>query len=288
LPLKLKYPNVDEVEKELEKVREKKKRIEDKSKNYTNPLYFINESSRVFICQGGDVADQFIFESLLLIQNLENGKEDTIDILLPPRIKKSMIDWWHESGKALLTDERKRKERETTRVPIHKPLVELDTINRGITVCVPQQSIENCENAIFTLCEDNDKRKELKLNIKKINDKQYCTLPARFNIGPFKYYNFKLSIDDKIFEWKVNGIDDDKFMFFTNEKYLIENLLYLPDDGLYVVAPKECKFIPNEIVKERERMSGDWSSYEFVYIDLEENDAFVIESKGRQYIYKKK
>lgn len=288
LPLKLKYPNVDEVEKELEKVREKKKRIEDKSKNYTNPLYFINESSRVFICQGGDVADQFIFESLLLIQNLENGKEDTIDILLPPRIKKSMIDWWHESGKALLTDERKRKERETTRVPIHKPLVELDTINRKITVYVPQQSIENCENAIFTLCEDNDKRKELKLNIKKINDKQYCTLPARFNIGPFKYYNFKLSIDDKIFEWKVNGIDDDKFMFFTNEKYLIENLLYLPDDGLYVVAPKECKFIPNEIVKERERMSGDWSSYEFVYIDLEENDAFVIESKGRQYIYKKK
>lgn len=291
LSLKLKYSSEHEIEEQLKRVQQKKKGLMDEFKDSINPLYFMNESTRVFIYQGGEIADQFIFQSLLLIQSLEHEKENTYNILLPSRIKKSMEDWWQQEGKNLLTEERKRKEqREGNRISVHKPIIRLDTIERAIKVEIPSQFIENQEEVIFTLNEESDIRKEIKIDIRKTDDKNYCTVPVSFNIErPMEGYHFKLLIGKKFHEWKVKGIDKDyKFMFFTNGKELIEDLLYLPYDSLYIVVPIGSKFTPNEIVKERERLIGDWSAYEFCYIDLNENDMFLIESGGGQYLYKKR
>ena len=84
-----KYADAKKLERRLFRIRKRKKEAREQLKIFKNPLYTLNESTRIFILQGEEKAVKLVYESLLLIDGLQKGRIDR-EILLPNRIKQAM------------------------------------------------------------------------------------------------------------------------------------------------------------------------------------------------------
>jgi len=63
-----KHSDEKSLREDLIEVRKQKNDIAEKLKVIRDPLYSLNESTRIFILQGGNLAEKFVFHSLLLMQ----------------------------------------------------------------------------------------------------------------------------------------------------------------------------------------------------------------------------
>ncbi|ADL68467.1 conserved hypothetical protein [Thermoanaerobacterium thermosaccharolyticum DSM 571] len=288
LSLRWKYMNEEEIDKRLSKIQRKKDEYLEKFKEVSNPLYSLNESTRVFIFQGEELAEEFIFQSLLLIQRLDQGEGDFEDIYLPKRIKEEMRKWWEEEGKEKLSIERERSKwkREKDSLFLRKPFVKLDTIERVIKVELPRQILKKPEKAVFVIGGDKAIAKEIEVPIRKIGD-EYQTEPV-FGILeiPMEAYHFELWQSDEVYNWEIKDIWHNKCLLFSAEGKLIEDL-YLLEDGAYIVTTYGSKVNPSIAVKERGRLIGEWSNYEYVYVDLSDIDMILVEIEGEKFVFKK-
>ncbi|HBC29704.1 MAG TPA: hypothetical protein DC024_00450, partial [Clostridiales bacterium] len=129
--------DIKKFEFELVATRKEKKRVAEHAKIYSNPLYQLNKSTRIFILQGGEKAVEFIYESLVLLNKLQEGKFDD-EFMLPNRIKEKMVGWWEQKGKTLLEtaweDRTKNRGSITDKIIVRKPIIRFDLDYKEIKV----------------------------------------------------------------------------------------------------------------------------------------------------------
>ncbi|MGI1690911.1 hypothetical protein [Thermoanaerobacter uzonensis] len=282
-----KYADEEEVKNLLTEVQDKKKEYADGFGKLNNPLYFLNESTRLFIFQGGEIAEDFVFQSLVYVGMLERG-EEAEDVRLPKRIKNELKRWWEEEGKEKLTVEREknRRTRDEKDLILRKPFIKLDTVERVIKVEMPKQILSNGNHLVFRIKEDNMEVKDIKVAIKKFGNEYQTEIISEVLEKPREFYHFELRQEDKVVEWDITGIWHNRCLLFSVEKKLLESL-YLPEEGVYIVTAYGSKISPSLAVRERGRLIGEWSDYEYIYVDLGDIEMFSIEVEGEEFVFKK-
>lgn len=277
LTMAQKYSDIKKLERRLTGIRKRKKETKEYLKIYRNPLYSLNESTRVFILQGEEKAVGFIYESLLLLDGLQKGKIDK-EILLPNRIKQAMQHWWEQKGKSLLEkalEERiSERELEADSVNIRKPKIKLDLVYKEIKVVLPRQPVREKAGARFYVQGESGQRQEMILPLISEKDIYWSEAAELLLEYPEPLYHLQFHCGNVIRSWQVKGVGWDSFcMLFDKQGELVTDE-QLPEDGVYIVAPVGSSVDP--VADIREQLSGHWSDYEYRYIDLENNDLVVV------------
>ncbi|PRR70450.1 hypothetical protein [Neomoorella humiferrea] len=290
LPLIEKYPEETSLFNDLIAIREKENNILEKLKTIKEPLYFLNESTRIFILQGGNLAEKFVFHSLLLMQKLDKGEEPIGDIVLPSRIIRAMEKWWYQQGKDMLDKMRSSRgeDRESYGVTLRRPVIKLDTIARSIKVEFPEQTVGGPARATLVIRGKSGTVREVNIPVHKVGEGQYRTGIVDVNLEPPEpVYHFEFRAGEIFRSWKINGIDgNNACLLFSSQRKLIEDER-LPEDGAYLVAPAGSRVMPVEAVKEQERLTGSWSDYEYWYLDLDGIDAVLVRNEKEAAVFKK-
>ena len=136
--------NEDKILKRLRTVREHIEVNESRLNETFEPLYFLNESIRIFLFKGGDTADRFLFNLLLLMQKLDRGEEDLRSVRLPERIINAMEEWWQDKGRFILDevyDEVEREKAQEDKIMFRRPVIKLDRLRHCIIAEIPEQRV---------------------------------------------------------------------------------------------------------------------------------------------------
>lgn len=290
LPRVEKETGIDDFEAQLGRISELKKEVNEKAKAFRNPLYQLNESTRVFIFQGGEAAIQFIHESLLLIEHLQKNNSGD-KVALPCRIKNYIKKWWESEGKeayeATIVGAEREKRRKTKSL-VRGPVLKFDSIREQIMVSLPPQPVNRKERASFYI-EGNSGPKQ-KITLLLFRDKETDVLwseAAEFPLSrPQQQYVFLFICGDIRRSWKYSGIGpDNPHLLFDRQGKLLQDKA-LPDDGVYLIAPIGSSTDPAGAI--REQMVGQWSGYEYRYIDTQvlmvRTDGVLSIYKGRQQL----
>lgn len=288
LPMAEKYSDIKKIWHRLVGIRKRKNEARENLKIFKNPLYTLNESTRIFILQAGAKAVEFVFQSLLLIDDIRNGKAGK-GIILPDRIKQAMELWWEQKGKSLL--EKTLNEISWERVVsdgihIRKPVVRFDPVHKEIKVTLPRQPVREKAVATFTIHGGSEQRQQKSLLPLMLEEGVYWSEAAEVRLErPEPLYHFQFSCGDADRSWKIKGLGLDSFCMLFNMQGELIGDNQLPEDGVYLIAPLGSYVEPVETIKEQ--LSGYWSGYEYWLIDPENNDAIVVRTGENIFIYKR-
>lgn len=288
IPLAKYYRNEDKMERRLARIRIRKKDIEEHLKIFRNPLYMLNESTRIFILQGEEKAIHFVYNSFLFLDGLQK-KEIDWAIELPNRVKRSMRDWWEQKGKILT--EKAREERvwerlETDGIYTRKPVIKFDPIRKEFRVVLPRQPVKEKADATFHVQGESGKGQKISLPLMLEKD-IYWTEAVEFKLKrPEPFYLLRFNCGDVTHNWKVKGIGLDNFcVLFSLQGNLIDDG-QLPEDGAYLIAPTGSHVDPAEVVKEP--LLDMWSNYEYRLFDLSDSSAIIVQFGEHISIFKHK
>ena len=288
LPLAEKYKNAKELERRLVNIRKRGKKAGDYLKIFKNPLYTLNESTRIFILQGEMNAVAFIYESLLLMGRLQRGKNGK-GVNLPKRIKMAMQQWWEQEGKVLLAEAREKITGENGQRldgdRIRKPIIKFDPVDKKIKVILPRQPVDGGAEARFYIQGESGQRQEIILPIIIENDHYWSEAAELILKYPEPLYYLRLDCGSGIHSWQIRGIGLDDFCLLFNMQGELLREEQLPGDGIYVITPIGSSIDPVENIKER--LAGHWSDYEYRFIDLENKDVVVIRVGEDVSVYKR-
>ena len=281
-----KYADAKKLERRLFRIRKRKKEAREQLKIFKNPLYTLNESTRIFILQGEEKAVKLVYESLLLIDGLQKGRIDR-EILLPNRIKQAMQHWWEQKGKSLLErawEERAwERESEADGVNIRKPVIKFDPVDKEIKVVLPRQPVIEKAKAVFCIQGESGQRQETVLPLMLEQD-IYCSEAAELILErPEPLYNLQFHCGSVICSWQVKGVGLDSFCMLFNMQGELVIDGQLPEDGVYIITPVGSSVDPVEVGKEQ--LSGYWSGYEYRHIDLENDDVLAVRTGEDVTIY---
>ncbi len=285
-----KYPDEKAIRGNLIEIRKQKKDCLEKLKVSKNPLYSLNESTRTFIFHGGDLAEKFVFHSLLLMQKLDKGDEEIDGIRLPSRIVRAMEEWWYQQGKSMLAAPKESGDwsRKPDGMMLFRPIIRLGVVERVIKVELPQQSVKTATKTVFVIQGETGTEEKLDVPVKKTEDGYFRTEPVAVNLKqPEPSYSFEFRCGELCRTWRVNGLGDDNFcLLFTSQGELVESG-QLPEHDAYLVIPSGSSIKPAMAEKERETLIGDWSDYEYCYLDLDEVDVVVVEREANVAVFKR-
>ena len=279
--------DIKKFEFELVATRKEKKRVAEHAKIYSNPLYQLNKSTRIFILQGGEKAVEFIYESLVLLNKLQEGKFDD-EFMLPNRIKEKMVGWWEQKGKTLLEtaweDRTKNRGSITDKIIVRKPIIRFDLDYKEIKVMLPRQPVKQKVTAKFYIRGKSGRIQEITLPL-MLENGVYWSESAELQLKhPEQSYSMVFKCGDEIRSWESNGIGWDSYCMLFNKQGELISDGQLPEEGMYI-TPVGSSVEPKEFIKEK--LSGDWSGYEYRYIDLEDLDAVVVRIGKHLSIYKR-
>lgn len=289
LPIIGKYADAKKLERRLIRTRKRIKEAREHLKIFKNPLYTLNESTRVFILQGKEKAIEFIYESLVLIDGFQKSKTERKS-LIPNRIKKAMLHWWEQKGKGLLEMalEEKAREREVevnSGLIIRKPVIKFDSINKEVKVILPRQPVGKKADAWFYVLGESEQSQKMILPLVVEKDVYWSEATELVLEHPEPIFHLLFQCDNVIRPWQINGIGRDDFcMLFDKQGELVIDG-QLPVDGVYIITPVGSSVDPVEVV--REQLSDYWSDYEYRYIDLENVDVVVVKTGEDISIYKR-
>lgn len=288
LPMAEKYSDIKKIEHRLVGIRKKKNEARENLKIFKNPLYTLNESTRIFILQGGEKAIEFVFQSLLLINDLRNDKVGK-GIILPDRIKRAMKYWWEQKGKSLLEitlNEIAWEKMVSDGIHICKPVVRFDPVHKEIKVTLPRQPVREKAVATFTIHGEAEQRQQKAFLPLMLEEGVYWSEAAEVRLErPEPSYHFQFSCGDADRSWQIKGIGLDSFCMLFNMQGELIGDNHLPENGIYLIAPAGSHVEPVETIKEQ--LSGYWSGYEYRLIDPENNDAIVVRTGENIFIYKR-
>jgi len=170
---------------------------------------------------------------------------------------------------------------------LRKPLIKLDTVERVIKVELPKQVLSNEYPLVFRIKEDDIEVKDIKVAIKKLGNEYHTEAISEVLEKPREFYHFELRQGDKVVEWNIMGIWLNKCLLFSVEKKLLESS-YFPEEGVYIVTHYGSKVSPSLAVRERGRLIGEWSDYEYIYVDLSDIEMFIVEIEEEKFIFRKR
>ncbi|NLJ81144.1 MAG: hypothetical protein GX335_08980 [Firmicutes bacterium] len=280
LPMARDYKNKGEIEFQLTKIREKKKEALGNLKVYKNPLYTLNESTRIFILQGGERAVEFIFQSLLLIDILRKDKAAG-RIILPDRIKGAMKNWWRQKGKNLLEkvlEERTRDRlvQDQEDIQVRKPLVRFDPVHKEIKVILPRQPVRDKVSTTLSIQGNSGQSQRLDLPLMLEGDIYWSEVAELQLKHPKPLYLLQFICGEKTRSWRIKGVDPNSpCMLFNLQGDLVSGNL-LPEGGAYLIAPMDSKVSPIGTITEQ--LPGYWSSYKYWLIAPEDRDVVVVQT----------
>ncbi len=277
LPIAENYSDIKRIENRLVKIRKRKKEAKEHLKVFKNPLYTLNESTRIFILQGEEKAVEFVFQSLLLFDGLRKNRIGE-EIILPDRIEQAMKYWWGHKGKSLFEknlEERAWKRPELNDAYIRKPVVNFDPIHKEIKVALLRQPVREKADAIFYIHGESGQRQKAVLPL-IFEEGVYWSETIEIKLKrPELFYHLQFSCGDTTRSWQVKGVGLDGFcMLFNMQGELIDDNQLPEDGGVYLIAPVGSHIDPVEAIKEQ--LSGFWSGYEYRLVNSEGNDVIVV------------
>lgn len=292
LPWMEKYTDEKFLRDDLIEIRKQKNDISQQLRAIKEPLYFLNESTRIFILQGGKLAEKFLFDSLLFMQRLDKDERPANGtIMLPLRISLAMEKWWQQQGRSMLAEERRSQGRVSERnIFLHRPIIKLDTVGGTLKVELPQQKVITKERATFGLRGGSDASVfKVDVAVKEAADRQYRTEKITINLEqPLPVYEFTFRCGEISHSWWINGIDgDNTCLLFSLRGELIEDGR-LPDDCVYLVAPAGSILTPTRAIKEQEGLTGSWFNYEYWYLELDAIEAILVKTETNVMVFKKR
>lgn len=284
------HPDEDSLHVSLTEVQKQKLELERKMERSKKPLYSLNESTRTFLIQGGDISEKFVFNSLLLMQKLDQGDEKINGITLPSRIARSMEKWWHQQGKSMLAAAQQPWSwREAGDITLRRPVIRLDTLERSLKVELPQQPVKEATGAVFVIRGKSGAEWKKDVFIKKTKDGQFRTEPVILELErPESVYYFEFKCGEINRCWEINGLGGDKLCLLFNLRGELIEKEQLPTGDVYLVAPAGSSIQPVQVIKEQERLTGRWSGYEYWYLHLDDVELVLVESKTGVSILKRK
>ena len=268
LPQVKSLANIDEFEARLIRIRNQKNEVSKKAKAFKNPLYQLNESSRVFIFQGGMTATQFVHRSLQLIDRLQKN-ESANKTGLPDRIESYIRQWWEKEGRKTYeaTINAEKEQRQKTKVMVRKPTLIFDPNEEQIKVFLPSQPVRQKKPA--SLYVGGGPGSKQKITLPLLLDDETGLLRSdeiEFPLErPQKQYSLHFICGDDSRYWNYNGLGPSHLhMLFNSQGKLVENRV-LPDGGFFLISPLVTSTVPVGAI--REQLSGHWSGYEYRYVD---------------------
>lgn len=259
-------------------------------KIFSNPLYSLNESSRVFIFQGKDKAIDFVYNSLLLLSRLHRKSETVLEPVLPTRISKAMKSWWSKEGEGLLEEalaERSWERGDKGKSLGGKPLISFHPLDREIRVVLPEQTVKDVAAEFHVIGESGA---EQLINVGVIHAaEEYKTEKIETLLErPEPKYKFRFVCgqdDERI--WEIAGPGWVRFsLLFSAQGIMIDND-QLPDTGAYIISPVDSTIEPASAVKEEGALFAEWAGFKYSYLDLEGVDVVLLRTDAGLDIFKK-
>lgn len=271
-------------------IRKQKTELKEKTERINKPLYALNESTRTFLLQGGELSVNFIFNSLLLMQKLDQGDSTIKDVALPSRIIHNMEKWWHLHGKNMMIEAQRQWDwLETGDVALRRPIIRLNTLNGSIEAELPQQLVKEATEAVFIIRGESGIEWVKEVFIKQNKEGQFRTEPVIVELEqPESVYNFELICGEINRSWEIKGLNDDKLCLIFNSRGELIEYEQLPAGDVYLVIPAGSKIEPDVAVKEQGILGGGWAGYEYWYLSLEDVDMVLVESVTGLSILKRK
>ncbi|NLA84192.1 MAG: hypothetical protein GX854_06635, partial [Clostridiales bacterium] len=230
--------NEDKILKRLRTVREHIEVNESRLNETFEPLYFLNESIRIFLFKGGDTADRFLFNLLLLMQKLDRGEEDLRSVRLPERIINAMEEWWQDKGRFILDevyDEVEREKAQEDKIMFRRPVIKLDRLRHCIIAEIPEQRVFGSNNVVIRVANADDELHRVELPVMKSGQEFYiqaCQFEIKKLLPTYKFEYVQGSITCNI-EVKMWDIKRPYILFSKNGQFI--DKIRSSDEGVYIV-----------------------------------------------------
>ena len=271
--------DIEALKRRLTTVRRQKKDAQERLKVYKNPLYSLNESTRVFIFQSGEKAVDFIYNSLVLIEKLHKG-EANWESPLPKRIAQAMAQWWHQRGRDLLEEARtpriEERVREAGGAHMRKPDIVFDVVEKVLKAVLPPQPVSSQKNARFFMEGESRWKQETAVPITVMDDGYRSEAAEIVLERPEPFYKLEFCCGETTCSWQIPGIGWDSFcMIFNKQGKFLENW-QLPEDEAYIIAPAGS--IVEPAGKMQEHLPGHWADYGYWFLELRNTDVVLVKT----------
>jgi len=307
LSMAKRYADKDDMVDKLNRIRRYKEAFAQKLNEKVEPLYYLNESTRLFLFQGGEVAEKFLFNSLLLMEKLDAQDGELEQVELPFRVVDAMSKWWQDRGKYMLDACRDMKNWESEQavedvdevgsgietgacdvaareLTMRHPSIVLDTFGCCIKVELPEQRVSGPYRVTFRIIDEEEVLGSIDLLVIRAGDEYYTRRQSLVLEKPLPAYTLELDYGYAVQKCTVKGCHpNENYLIFSKDGYLLEDIRP-GDEGVYVVAPQGVDFSPHQAVIERGQLVGHWSGYEYFYIDLSDAGTILMRIQDREYV----
>ncbi|ABS61251.1 hypothetical protein [Fervidobacterium nodosum] len=269
-----------------------------------NLLSLLPEPVRIFILQGREVAERFIYESLNLLKRIVRS-ERIEDINLPSRLKTRIKESLEQKLSLAMTntvryivrttrnfnryqeDENLYEESDKPHSRFRKPTMRLDPTGKSIQVILPEQVICDCDKLgtwEFKIKGDNIILGTKQLRYRRAGDMYRTKAIIEHLAKPCENYEFLIEDMDSHIEIKkwVLKLNRDYMLFSPEMKLIIGDEIPEKYDTIYLVTKAGCKVIP-DIVIEREQLIAGWNDYEYTCLNLRDVESIILEKDGKTF-----
>lgn len=132
------------------KVKHKKiEEYKEKLEAYPERLYSLIEPTRIFLFQGGEIAETFVYNCLKNLQMIQNNKppeNKSGELMLPERTVNQLQQWWPGFEEELKESEETADNKD---IYSRKPFLKYSSDTRTLTIFIPEQKVKKPEDANF-------------------------------------------------------------------------------------------------------------------------------------------
>lgn len=271
---------------DLKSKKKKLKTDQKKLEAYPERLYSLIEPSRIFLFQAEDIAVDFVYKSLITLKKEKDNKSPSV---LTNRINERLKKWWNDFDKA-------NSPNDNDGIYNKNPYLEYINEKNELLISVPEQIIKypqsnKLKQPILVIKDkDNEVIKKIKLDL-QVHKKDL--LKTEFKKIKFPQNQKMISLEI-IFKDEVileTEFERENFYFLQSNRVLSLNPLAYQELGL--ILKNNFKIEPQNIVMQKESLSGNFSEYSYYQLcmdDLEilnilNENGFVIETfKKTNYI----
>jgi len=273
--------NKEDLNRELRELKRLKRKyknnideLEDEKEKYFNRFYDIVEPIKIFVFQGGEIAEEFIYQNIRLLKILfddEYSKENHNSVELPKSIIEAMEDWWEDYKTEI---ERKRIQSEKGRV--YKPRLYFDLAQCDFYIKLPKQRLDietTIDKPPILYIKDQEDKILRQRKLEIFREEQYLTTSeVKMNFPENKQsINVEVIIqDDKLLQKEFNIGD---FMFFQDQTLINDPF---NNEKAELILHKDFDFVPRDVLIQKENIIGAWNEYIHYYLDLKDIDNLTI------------
>ncbi|MFW6311776.1 MAG: coiled-coil domain-containing protein, partial [Nanoarchaeota archaeon] len=269
---------LEQMKANLKVKRKEIKKTKERLEAYPERLYSLIEPTRIFIFQGDETAELFVYNCLNILQKIKSQELSQAEIesnSLPKSFIKHLQNWWSEYKQELNDSEDKAENKKQYN---KNPFLQYSFEHNLLEIVLPEQNLNQIgtdlkKPIVYLKTRAGKVIKKEKLELYSGKENQVKTDSQNIPF-PNEYDQVTLEVlynEDKIIE---SNFKKEPFYFLREKKVSNYNPLNYKKSEL--IIRDDYTFEPEDIVIQKQKLAGNWSNYLHYHLDTGKLDYLSI------------